>query len=67
MSRAAIEVRINVARREMEYWQNLLAKRSCKDCEHFQQGGCKLANGVQPPAEVQKVGCDSWEWDSIPF
>jgi hypothetical protein len=67
MTRAVIEVRINIARRELEYWQNLLAKKSCHDCINFQEGGCKLANGIKPPPEVLKTGCDSWDWDSIPF
>lgn len=67
MSRAVIEVRINIARREMEYWQNLLRDKSCNDCEHFQQDVCKLAGGQRPPPDVQKVGCDSWSWDEIPF
>lgn len=67
MSRAVIEVRINIARREMEYWQNILRDKSCEDCTNFQEGGCKLANGIKPPPEVVKVGCDSWEWDEIPL
>ncbi len=67
MSRAVIEVRINIARRELEYWQNILRNKSCHDCENYQEYGCKLANGVRPPPEVEKVGCDSWEWDCIPF
>jgi len=67
MSRALIEVRINIARREVEYWQNLLRNKSCLDCENFEGNACKLAGGVTPPPDVQKVGCDSWEWDCIPF
>lgn len=67
MSRAYIEVRINIARREVEYWQNLLRDKSCTDCVQFQNSSCKLANGITPPPEVQKVGCDSWDWDQIPF
>lgn len=67
MSTALIQVRINIASRELEYWRNLLRDKSCNDCENFQDGGCKLANGQRPPPEVQKVGCDSWEWDEIPF
>lgn len=67
MSAAYIQVRINIARREVEYWQNLLRDKSCKDCEHYQEFGCKLAEGVRPPPEVEKVGCASWEWDCIPF
>ena len=67
MSRAYIEVRINIARREVEYWQNLLRNKSCEDCANFQENGCKLANGLTPPPEVIKTGCDSWDWDCIPF
>lgn len=62
-----IEVKIACARREMEHWQGILAKKSCHDCVHFQHPGCQLANGISPPPEVQKVGCPEWVWDSIPF
>jgi hypothetical protein len=67
MKTAEIQVKINIARREMEYWQGLLKTKSCRDCENFQQNGCALAGGLRPPAEVEKVGCDSWSWDCIPF
>lgn len=67
MTPAEITVKINVARREMEYWQNLLRDKSCKDCKHFQRHVCDLAGGQIPPDNVQKVGCDSWAWDCIPF
>lgn len=62
-----IEVKIACARREMEQWQAILARKSCHDCIHFQHPGCQLANGISPPTEVQKVGCPSYEWDEIPF
>ncbi len=67
MTPAEIQVKANLARREMDYWQNLLQHKSCNDCTHFQQGGCQLANGQKPPEEVKSKGCDSWGWDSIPF
>ena len=67
MSRAYVEVRLNIARRELEYWQNLIRDKSCNDCTQFRQNGCALAGGVRPPPEVEKVGCDSWDWDEIPF
>ena len=67
MTPAEIQVKINIAQREADYWRNLLRDKSCKDCKHFPSGGCELAGGIKPPAEVQKVGCDSWKWDSIPF
>lgn len=67
MTIALIQVRINIARREMEYWQNILRDKLCEDCENFQHNGCKLAGGIAPPPEVQKVGCDSWVYDEIPF
>lgn len=67
MKPVEIQVKINVARREMEYWQGILATKSCKDCINFQGGACSLANGVTPPPEVQKTGCPQWDWDEIPF
>lgn len=67
MSTAYIQVRINIARREVEYWQNLLRDKSCADCKNFQSGGCELAGGQTPPLDVQKTGCPEWSWDEIPF
>lgn len=67
MSPGEIQVKINVARREMEFWQELLTKKSCKDCEHFPHGVCKLAGDILPPPDVVATGCDSWGWDNIPF
>jgi len=67
MSPAEIEVKIACARREMEHWGQVLQKKSCESCEHFWDSGCKLANGVKPPPEVQKTGCPEWRYDCIPF
>ena len=68
MKPSEIQVKIMCARREMEYWQEILARRSCSDCENrMTHGGCKLANGIVPPQEVQKSGCPEWDWDNIPF
>ena len=61
-----IQVKISIARREMEFWQNLLQTKSCKDCLNFQQGQCTQFN-AEPPPDVQQVGCESWDWDQIPF
>ena len=66
MKTIEIEVKISIARREMEFWQNILRDKSCKFCEKFQQGVCTEFNAT-PPEDVQKVGCDSYEWDEIPF
>jgi hypothetical protein len=40
--------------------------RSCETCRHFRTGVCMLA-GAKPPAEVQAEGCESWEFDGVPF
>lgn len=39
---------------------------SCQSCQHFNPPRCKLADAV-PPADVIKVGCDSWAFDGVPF
>lgn len=67
MSPLEINVKINIARREMEFWQGILRDKSCKDCINFPEGVCKLAGGQVPPPDVQKVGCPAWEYDEIPF
>jgi len=66
MKPVEIQVKISIARREMEFWQSILQNKSCKDCEKFQQGVCEEFNAI-PPEDVQRVGCDSYEWDTIPF
>lgn len=67
MTPAEIQVKINIARREMEYWQNVLRDKSCEDCRQWQHRGCGMAGGAEPPPEIVKVGCDAWSWDEIPF
>lgn len=42
--------------------------KGCQHCAHFNhQGTCALADGVAPPPEIVKSGCDSWATDGIPF
>lgn len=67
MTPAQITVKINIAQREADYWREILAKRSCLDCQHWKQPGCGLANDELPPSDVQKTGCPEWKWDEIPF
>lgn len=67
MKPVEIEVKIGIARREMEYWQGVLKSKSCEDCQNFQQGACELAGGQTPPPDVLKTGCPEWNWDEIPF
>lgn len=63
-----IKQRIVYHKREIATWEEIVSKKSCNDCVN-QNGnnGCKLADGMVPPPEVQNVGCDAWEWDEIPF
>lgn len=68
MTPGEIEVKINFLSREIQYWRGILANKSCRSCEHFDNGySCGLTNGVAPPPEVQKTGCPQWAWDQIPF
>ena len=67
MTPVEIQVKINVARREMEFWQDILKKKSCTECEHGQSSNWCSKYQVSPPKEVQDVGCDDWCWCQIPF
>lgn len=67
MTPAEIQVRINIARREMQMWQEILEKKNCKDCKQWMHPGCGAAGGIVPPVEVVKSGCPEWAWDEIPF
>jgi hypothetical protein len=66
MRAAEIQVKVNIARREMEYWQSLLKNKVCGECQNFQQGNCLVFN-APPPEGAKQPGCDEWSWDEIPF
>lgn len=61
-----IEVKIALARREMQFWQGILADKRCGNCVEYQQGVCGKYQAT-PPAGEKELGCDDWSWDSIPF
>ena len=61
-----IEVKIGLARREMEYWQGILKNKVCGECQNFQRGNCLKFN-ARPPGGDKEPGCDEWSWDEIPF
>ena len=67
MKHSEIQVKIEIDKREMQFWLEILEKKSCSDCQNFPNGVCKLAGDVLPPPEIQKTGCPEWAWDSIPF
>lgn len=61
-----ISVKINLARREMEYWQNVLKSKRCGDCTNYVAGLCHHFQAM-PPGGDKEPGCDEWNWDEIPF
>lgn len=67
MSPAEIQLKINIAQREADFWRGILKRKGCRDCAQWMYPGCGLAEGNEPPAEVIKVGCDAWKWDGITF
>jgi hypothetical protein len=40
--------------------------KSCPTCMHWTRG-CRLAGDQMPPEQVQKEGCQSWDWDGVVF
>lgn len=66
MKRVEIEVKISMARREMEFWEGILRKPVCGDCVNFQNRKCDLY-GAAPPEGAKQKACDDWDWDEIPF
>lgn len=67
MRPAEIQVKINIAQREADWWRNLLKNKGCADCIHYQGNACDLTDGLTPPPDVLKTGCPEWNWDEIPF
>lgn len=66
MRTAEIEVKINIARREMQFWQGILADKRCGNCTNMDGGWCRKYDAA-PPEGMKQPGCDEWSWDQIPF
>ena len=64
-TKAEIAARIEHLKAEIRFLETM--DTGCRTCVHFHSGGCILANGQEPPVEVIKTGCDSYEHDDIPF
>lgn len=47
-------------------YQNRLRAMSCGNCDHWGAGRCGKWN-VTPPSDVQKIGCEDYVYDQIPF
>lgn len=66
MTPAEIQVKINIAQREADYWRGILADKRCGNCLNMEGGMCKKYNAT-PPEGMKQPGCEVWCWDSIPF
>ena len=66
MTPAEIQVKINIAQREADYWRGILADKRCGNCKEYTHGLCYKYQAM-PPAGDKEPGCDEWSWDSIPF
>ena len=51
---------------EADEYRRMLAKAACNNCNNWQMHRCQKFE-VVPPADIQKTGCDDYEFDSIPF
>lgn len=67
MTPSEIQVKINIAQKEADFWRSKLANKACETCLHWMHRGCGQAEGAEPPPEVVRAGCDDWSWDQIPF
>lgn len=66
MRAVEIEVKISLARREMQFWQGVLADKRCGNCTEYHQNFCHKFQAA-PPEGDRQPGCDEWSWDQIPF
>jgi len=62
-----IQVKVNIAQREADYWRQILRDKACKNCVEWEGNTCRLAGHITPPPDVQKTGCPEWTYDQIPF
>lgn len=66
MRPAEIQVKINMAQREADFWRGILADKRCGNCMEYQQHVCGKYQAT-PPGGEKEPGCEEWSWDSIPF
>ena len=50
--------------RELKRLESIQIK--CQSCENYTNRTCQKW-GMTPPDDVREIGCDSWEYDFIPF
>lgn len=67
MTTEAVQVRVLLIKKELEFWESVAEKKSCSTCHHFNCGLCREADDSEPPAEIQPTGCGEWVWDGIVF
>ena len=66
MKPAEIQVKINIAQREVDFWRGILTNKGCKTCTQYAMPECDKFQAAPPP-DVVASGCDEWEFDGIPF
>lgn len=54
----------NLVRAEAVRLEAIVPK--CASCKHYEGVHCMEFNAVPPP-DVQAIGCEAWQWDSVPF
>ena len=66
MRPAEIQVKINIAQREADFWRGILADKRCGNCTEWDGHQCDKYKAA-PPAGDKEPACEEWNWDSIPF
>jgi hypothetical protein len=66
MTPAEIQVKINIAQREADFWRGVLADKRCGNCIQWTGGMCDKYKATPPDGQMQP-GCADWSWDDIPF
>lgn len=61
--RASLEQAIEVMSNDL----NALPVPQCLNCEHFSVSSHCGKFNAEPPKHVTSIGCDSWEYDMLPF
>ena len=56
--RKALQTRLDVLNR---------IKPDCNSCVNLAESGKCLVHKQDVPADFKSTGCDSWEWDDVPF
>lgn len=65
MTKTELLIRLKMAEELYNIYKDI--KPKCQNCRHWHTGTMQCTPWGEVPEEVQKEGCQEWQYDGIPF